>query len=304
MQEQDRLPMSVEMGRVPAYPAPVFHPASQGPEEGKLPLSQCLSILKRYHWRIGGGIALTLIGTVSVSSKLTPIYESTATVDVDRQTPSGMVGQDSARTVLNDWNLYLATQIKRVQSDSVPRPVDQRFKLRELEHQPGTTSTLSRAGDAPVTLSRLKVTRPPNSYLLRIRYRSDDPKLAADAANAIAQSYLEHTNSIRIRSSASLASFMEKQIEELRAMMERSSQALVGFKRELNAVNPEEKTNIDSGTPGERSGKRHEGRMCGRGSRLVCGRGSKAAMARQPARPPFAGCALAGIRSFRIGVRV
>ena len=244
MPEQERLPMLVEMGRVPAYAPSVYNPADQEPEEGQLPLSQYLWILKRYRWRIGGFIAAAVIGTTIISSRLTPIYESTATVDVDRQTPSGVVGQDSARTVLNDSDQYLATQIKLVQSDSVLRPVDQRFKLRELEHQAEATSTLPRAGDAPVTLKRLKVTRPPNTYLLLISYRSDDPQLAADAANAIAQSYYEHTWNIRMRSSASLATFMEKQIDELRAKMERSSQALVGFERELNVINPEEKTNI------------------------------------------------------------
>ncbi|HTB15118.1 MAG TPA: polysaccharide biosynthesis tyrosine autokinase [Bryobacteraceae bacterium] len=244
MQEQERFPMLVEMGRVPEYTPPVYHPADQEAEEGKLPLSQYLWIVKRYRWRIGGFIALAVIGTVIISSRLTPIYESTATVDVDRQTPSGVVGQDSARTVLNDSDQYLATQIKLVQSDSVLRPVDQRFQLRELEHQAVATSLLPRASDAPVTLNRLRVTRPPNTYLLLISYRSDDPQLAADAANGIAQSYLEHTYNIRIRSSASLATFMEKQIEELRAKMERSSQALVGFERELNVINPEEKTNI------------------------------------------------------------
>jgi len=244
MQEQERLPLLVEMGRVPAYAPPAYNPADQEPEEAKLPLSQYLWILKRYRWRIGGFIVAAVIGTTIISSRLTPIYESTATVDVDRQTPSGVVGQDAARTVLNDSDQYLATQIKLVQSDSVLRPVDQRFKLRELERQAEATSALPRAGDAPVTLTRLKVTRPPNTYLLLISYRSDDPQLAADAANAIAQSYLEHTYNIRIRSSASLATFMEKQIDELRAKMERSSQALVGFERELNVINPEEKTNI------------------------------------------------------------
>jgi len=244
MQEQDRVPMLVEMGRVPAYAQPVYNPTDQEPEEGKLPLSQYLWIVKRYRWRIGGFIALSVIGTVLISSRLTPIYESTATVDVDRQTPSGVVGQDSARMILNDSDQYLATQIKLVQSDSVLRPVDQRFKLRESDHEPDATSTLPRAGDAPVSLKRLKVTRPPNTYLLLISYRSEDPQLAADAANAIAQSYLEHTYNIRIRSSASLATFMEKQIDELKAKMERSSQALVGFERELNVINPEEKTNI------------------------------------------------------------
>jgi polysaccharide biosynthesis transport protein len=244
MQEQDRLPMLVEMGRGPVYAPPLYSPADQEPEEAKVPLSQYLWILRRYRWRIGGFITAAVIGTVIVSSRLTPIYESTATVDVDRQTPSGVVGQDAARTVLNDADQYLATQIKLVQSDSVLRPVDQRFKLRELEHQAEATSTIPRAADAPVTLGRLKVTRPPNTYLLLISYRSDDPQLAADAANAIAQSYLEHTYNIRMRSSASLATFMEKQIDELRAKMERSSQALIGFERELNVINPEEKTNI------------------------------------------------------------
>ncbi len=244
MQDQERLPMLVEMGRVPAYTPSVYNPSDQEPEEAKLPLSQYLWILKRYRWRIGGFIATAVIGTAIVSSRLTPIYESTATVDVDRQTPVGVVGQDSTRMTMNDSDQYLATQIKLVQSDSVLRPVDQRFKLRELEHQPEARSTLARAGDAPVALKRLKVTRPPNTYLLQISYRSDDPQLAADAANAIAQSYLEHTYNIRIRSSASLATFMEKQIEELKAKMERSSQALVGFERELNVINPEEKTNI------------------------------------------------------------
>ena len=86
--------------------------------------------------------------------------------------------------------------------------------------------------------------RPPNTYLLLISYRSPDPHLAADVANGVAHSYVEHTYSIRFRSSASVATFMEKQLEELKAKMERSSAALVQFERELNVINPEEKTSI------------------------------------------------------------
>jgi uncharacterized protein involved in exopolysaccharide biosynthesis len=57
------------------------------------------------------------------------------------------------------------------------------------------------AEDAPVKLRNLKVTRPPNTYLLNISYRSTDPKLAAEAANAIARSFLEHTYDIRFQAS-------------------------------------------------------------------------------------------------------
>ena len=123
------------------------------------------------------------------------------------------------------------------------RPVEARFDLRKAEHQSPAYAS-GRGEEAPVALKRLTVMRPPNTYLLQISYRSEDPQLAADAANAIAQSYLEHTYNIRIRSSASVSEFMERQLEELKAKMERSGQALAKFERDLSVVNPEEKTNI------------------------------------------------------------
>jgi uncharacterized protein involved in exopolysaccharide biosynthesis len=224
--ESERLTAVVEMGRAatPFYLAPPYQATEEESEEGKIPLSQYFWILKRHRWRIGGFIAAVMLATLVVSARLTPIYESTATVDIDRQSPSGVVGEDAARSALGDSDQFMATQIKLVESDSVLRPVDQRFELRKLE---GQSAALSARGEAaPVTLKQLKVTRPPNTYLMQIGYRSADPQLAADAANAITQSYLEHSYEIRLRSSAGVASFMERQIEELKAKMERSSHAL------------------------------------------------------------------------------
>jgi len=54
-----------------------------------------------------------------------------------------------------------------------------------------------------------------------------------DVANAIAQSYIQHTYNNRFKSSASLATFMEQQLDGLRAKMERSGGALVQFERRL-----------------------------------------------------------------------
>ena len=88
------------------------------------------------------------------------------------------------------------------------------------------------------------MTRPPNTYLLLISYRSPDPDLAADVANAVADSYIQHTYNIRFRATAGLSAFMEKQMEELRAKMERSSAALAQFEKDLSVINPEEKTSI------------------------------------------------------------
>jgi polysaccharide biosynthesis transport protein len=95
-----------------------------------------------------------------------------------------------------------------------------------------------------VLLKDLKVVRPANTYLLLISYRSTVPKLAAEVANGAAKSYLEHTYDIRYKSSASLSTFMERQLAELKAKMERSGAALVQFEQELNVISPEEKTSI------------------------------------------------------------
>src|SRR5262249_17210722 len=85
-----------------------------------------------------------------------------------------------------------------------------------------------------------------NTYLLLISYRSQHRQLAADVANEIALSYLAHTYRIRYKATAGLSDFMERQLEELKAQMEKSNEALAKFERELNVVNPEEKTNIVS----------------------------------------------------------
>jgi len=216
------------------------------PEEVTIPLSHYLWILRRHAWKLLAFVGVCVASTLIISSRLRPIYESTAFIDVDRQAPSAILGQDSNRSVLNDSDQFLATQVKLIQSDAVLRPIAQKYNLLQAEHQviEGTGDFARRAANAPVLLKRLKVTRPPNTYLLLISYRSPDPQMAADVANAIAQSYLGHTYTIRIKSSALLSSFMEQQLEELKAKMERSGEALARFERELNLINPEEKTNI------------------------------------------------------------
>jgi len=243
--------MIPENGRLPAYLPQAsgggMTPLDADPDGSSMPLSHYLWVFKRHRWKMLAFVLICTIATLAISLRITPIYESTATIDVDRQTPQGVIGQEAVRSTLNDSDQFLATQVRLLQADSVLRPVAMKYGLLQQESTAGdhtAAESRQRAGDAPVLLRNLKVTRPPSTYLLLVSYRSSDPQLAADVANAISQSYLEHTYNIRIRSSASLSTFMEKQLDELRAKMERSSMALSRFERELNVINPEEKTSI------------------------------------------------------------
>ncbi len=239
------LPAVQETYRVAPQGAPTID-AEYEPQPAHLPLSHYLWILRRHGWKIGAFIVGAVLATLVVSLRLTPIYESTTTIDIDRQMPTGVLGQEALQNATNDADQFLATQVKLIQSDSVVRPVVDKYKLREVEKD-ALEEAIDKSAtslEAPVVLKNLKVTRPPNTYLLLISYRSPNRQLAADVANEIAVSYLAHTFKIRYKATASLSTFMERQLEELKAQMEKSSSALNQFERELNVINPEEKTSI------------------------------------------------------------
>ena len=235
--------VTVERHGVPFYSSPEIQPES---DQSTAPLSHYLWLLKREKWKLLAFVSIVVGATVIVSSRMTPYYQSTATIDIDRMQPTGVVGQEaSARPTVNDSELFLSTQVKLIQSDSVLRPVAQQLKIR-LTDLRGEQVRSARSQEAPITLPRLSVTRPPNSYLILIAYRSPDPELAARVANAIAKSYIDHTYQIRIQAAAGLSEFMTKGMDEMRAKMERSSAALAQFEKELNVIDPEQKTSIIS----------------------------------------------------------
>jgi capsular exopolysaccharide synthesis family protein len=217
------------------------------PEAPPVPLSHYLWILRRHLWKMVVFVAACMLVTFIVSARLKPVYEATTTIDIDLQAPSAVVGQGSATPVDTfDPDVFFATQVKLIQSDSVLRPVAEQFHLLggEAGHEGANAPGVHALADAPVSLGGLRVSRPANTYLLLISYRSPDPRVAAEIANAVANSYLADTYNLRIRSSASLSSFMEEQLGELKAKMERSDLALAQFEKEMDVINPDEKTDI------------------------------------------------------------
>ena len=225
-----------------AQPATEFEPA-----QPIVPPAHYLLIIWRQRWKIAGFVATCMLVTYLISGRLTPVFEASAKIDVDRSIPAGIVGQEATQsTGGEDDDAFMATQMELIQSDAVLRPVAGRFNLLRKERQLDKLQSgdVRRRTDAPVYLRQLKVTRPIGTYILEISYRSPDPQLAADVANAVAQSYLEHTFDIRLKNTGALSNYMEKQLDELRAKVERSSEALSKFEQEMGVINPEDKTNI------------------------------------------------------------
>src|SRR5215467_4937697 len=94
----DNLPALVERpAHYPAAPIPAMSYV-YGDEEGAaatIPLSHYLWVLRLHRWKILGFVAASVLATVIISSRLVPIYEATATIDIDRQTPPGVIGEEA-----------------------------------------------------------------------------------------------------------------------------------------------------------------------------------------------------------------
>src|SRR5437867_5953152 len=107
------LPAPIEHYRVAeSFRSPL---PNQGQETGQtLPISHYLWILKRHRWKILPLVAASVVATWIVSSRLQPVYEAKTTIDVDRQTPTGVIGQDAVRTPSYDAEQYLSTQVRLI----------------------------------------------------------------------------------------------------------------------------------------------------------------------------------------------
>jgi len=218
---------------------------------GDLPFAHYSWLLRTHSLKMACFVLLAVTATALVSARLTPLYESSATLYIDSGAAKNLVGQDSqSATVsqLGEAETFIASQIRLIQSDSVVRPLAEKYDLLQREGQVNaaamTPLRIAKIRAAPIVLKGLRVTRFPNTDVLQIGYRSTDPDLSAAIANGVAQSYIEHTYEIRIRSSADLSRFMSRELQGLRAKAEESSAKLAALERELNVVNPEEKTNI------------------------------------------------------------
>ena len=82
-------------------------------ETPTVPLSHYLWVLRRQAWKIAAFVVTCVLATLVISSRLEPIYESTASVDMDRQAPSA---RSSARIRRVRQHLTIPTSFSRPRS--------------------------------------------------------------------------------------------------------------------------------------------------------------------------------------------
>jgi capsular exopolysaccharide synthesis family protein len=222
-------------------------PGTLNPVEPGVSLAHFTKIIRRYKWTLVVFMATAMVIAVVIQLTVPKLYQATALVKVDRHAAGGIIGQEASQvSSVDDMDQIITTQMELAVSDPVLHPIVEKYNLLEVEKQFRGLSPeeMKRKRAAPIKLKRLDITRPPNTYLIRITYRAHDPQLAANIANDIASSIANHANDTENHSYAEISDLISRDMSQLHSKMETSARSLAAFEKELNMVDPQQRTTI------------------------------------------------------------
>jgi polysaccharide biosynthesis transport protein len=201
-----------------------------------------VDIVQRQRWKLAAFIALPLLAVAVVTFRTTPLYESTVSMSVERR-GNGAGNEQASAPGLGEMEQIMLTQIELIKSDPVLRPVAERYHLLDTENQFRwlDREESARLRKSRIVLKRLKVTRSPNTSILRISYRASDPQMSADVVMMIARSYQKHAFDSRNRANAIVSSSVNQQLVDLKTKMIGSDEAMAVFAKQLGFVDPEQR---------------------------------------------------------------
>ena len=205
-----------------------------------------------------------------------PIYRGTISVQINKENPQIMDFKEMFS--VNMWDLdYYQTQYKILESRTLAKRVIQTLKLSEHpEFQPKpltpfqqwksnilkpmtglfTSSKKNAPSEKEISenkkdtalidqfLSKLKVEPIRNSRLVKVHFDSNYPELSAKVPNTLAVTYIQQSVESRFIATEQVKEWLTKQLEDLKAKVERADEALQAFGSKHDIISLEEKENV------------------------------------------------------------
>ena len=236
-------------------------------DEKEVHLRDYWRVIRKRQWMILAFVLIAVSITAVKILTTRPVYRGTATIQINIESPQIMDFREIF--TVNSWSMdYYQTQHKILESRNLARRVIQSQKLAEhpdfLPQAPTPfekwkTEALQRAvglfkglrffassdknrspakdrteeeRDTPhisAFLGRLAIEPVKDSRIVKIHYTSWDPLLASRVPNAVAASFIQLNLESRFNTSEKAKEWLSKQLEEMKAKVERSDEALQEF---------------------------------------------------------------------------
>ncbi len=210
-------------------------------------LHQFLLALRGRFWVFVSLAAATLVAAAVVSLLMPRTYQATVSLLLDNRDEQSLT---TATTPARAQIGYMQTQIDVIQSQRTARKVVDILKLAD---NPGARKAFESSGAhgsiedwiASGLLTALKVDSSQSS-VITVSYSANDPKFAADVANAFAQAYMDVTLNLRVEPTKQAAAWFDEQLKGLRKDFEDAQARLAAFQKEKGIIATDERVDVEN----------------------------------------------------------
>jgi succinoglycan biosynthesis transport protein ExoP len=214
--------------------------------ERNVPLAAYWYVLLKHRWTIFSvTFVLTTVAAI-VSFLMTPIYKATAHLEIEPETP-GASADLYQRADADDP--FLQTQIQVLKSENLAwQTIGQLGLAASLGVIPPEALTKEEIDKHKVQLigafdNDLKIELLPKTRMLSVGFEGPEPQLAAQVATSLVNNYLDY-NFRQKYEAIRRSGWMEQQLDELKANVQKSQQALVTYEQQNQIVNSGDKQNV------------------------------------------------------------
>jgi capsular exopolysaccharide synthesis family protein len=243
---------------IPSALVPDHAASDDGLESQDLSLRQAIRVLRKRYRLILMVTAGCLLLVVLASRIIPPRFATTSTIEIKQSASSALGGglgeAASALTGQSDLKTDLQTAISTFQDQQIGVEVLQRMQFEDREAAAG--SRFWKHSDMPDKAHRmplredaatreallakfekkLDVQRIPDSRLLQVTYKDEDPKFAAAVTNAVVDQYIKDELSRRNIMTVQASEWMANQLDDLRKQVEAAQQKLVDFEKKSGFI--------------------------------------------------------------------
>lgn len=215
-------------------------------------LFQLISILKAHARFILGIAALTMLAAVLALLIIPKSYKATTSVVLNYKGTDPLTGTTvPGQSAQGYLPTYISTQIDLMKSKTVALRVVDELKLTErADFREEFDDVMDGRGDlrewiAETLLKELDVNPSRESSVINITYKTDDPKMAADVANAFAEGYQLVSVQLDAAPSKSASEYFGQQLKSVRENFEKAQAAVSTFQQEHGIVNADSRIDVE-----------------------------------------------------------
>ena len=251
-------------------PPPPGYAYAPSQEEKEVHLRDYWKIIRKRIWIVAAFFLIVLIATAVGTFTMKPIYRGTVTIQINKENPQIVDFKEIFAVNTMDTDYY-QTQYKILESRTLARRVVQTLKLSEHpEFQPNPEAPFQKWKANTLTslssffassnknpseneketqlvnqfLNRVKIEPIRNSRLVKIHFDSNTPQLSTQASNTLAAMYIQQNLEARFVSTEQAKEWLTKQLEDLKAKVEKADEDLQAFGTKHDIISLEEKENV------------------------------------------------------------